>query len=71
MKRLIKKDLTKDGEPKYNTFFYHKQVDKVFHIVTNGNKSSISVADDLNIPREMRFSSEIPKYILNKLIVEI
>ena len=67
MKLLNKVDLTKDGEQKYTTYFYHKQNKFVWEVTTNGTKCAPSIMDDLGINKQMKFSSSLPKYIKDNL----
>lgn len=67
MKYLNKVDLTKDGDEKYTTYFYHKYNKFVWEVVSNGEKCAISLAEELKINKEMKHGSKLPKYILNKL----
>ena len=67
MKILNKVDLTKENEPKYITYFYHKYNKFVWEVITNGEKCPISIASYLNINKDMKFSSSLPKYISNNL----
>jgi len=67
MKLLNKVDLTKDGEQKYTTYFYHKQNKFVWEVTTNGTKCALSIMDDLGINKQMKFSSSLPKYIKDNL----
>jgi len=67
MKLLNKVDLTKDGEQKYTTYFYHKQNKFVWEVTTNGKKCALSIMDDLGINKQMKFSSSLPKYIKDNL----
>ena len=67
MKILNKVDLTKEGEPRYTTYFYHKYNKFVWEVVTNGKHCPVSIADECGINKDMKFGSKLPKYILNKL----
>ena len=67
MKVLNKIDLTKDGEPKYTTYFYHKYNKFVFEVITNGESCAIIIAKECGINKNMKSGSKLPKYILNKL----
>lgn len=67
MKILNEIDLTKENEPKYITYFYHKLNKFVWKVTTNGNTCALSIMDELNINKQMKFSSSLPKYITNNL----
>ena len=67
MKLLNKIDLTKEGEPKYIIYFYHKLNKFVWEVTTNGERCAIQVADDLGINKEMKHGYKLPKYISDKL----
>lgn len=67
MKILQKIDLTKEGEPKYTTFFYHKFNKFVYEVTSNGESCPISLAEECGINRDMKFSNKLPKYILNNI----
>ena len=67
MKLLNKVDLTKDGEPKYTTYFYHKYNKFVWEAVTNGDACAISIAEECGINKDMKSGSKLPKYISSKL----
>ena len=68
MKYLNEVDLTKDGEPKYTTYFYHKYNKFVWKVVTNGTRCALVIRDELKINKDMKFGSSLPKYITNNLI---
>lgn len=67
MKILTKTDLTKEGEPRYTTYFYHKYNKFVWEVVTNGESCAITIAEELGINKDMKFGSSLPKYITNNL----
>lgn len=67
MKTLNKIDLTKEGEPKYITYFYHKYNRFVFEVTSNGKKCASSLMDEVGINKAYKFNSKLPKYIKDKL----
>mgnify|MGYP003151298124 CR=1 FL=1 len=67
MKILNNIDLTKEGEPKYITYFYHKYNKFVWKVITNGNACPLGIAEEVGINKDMKFGSSLPKYILNAL----
>ena len=67
MKTVKKIDLTKEGEPRYTTYFYHKDSEFVWEVVTNGKHCPLSIADECGIHKDMKSDSKLPKYILDKL----
>lgn len=67
MKTLKEIDLTKQGEPTYITYFYHKDYKIVFKVITNGNDCAIGIARECGINKNMKFSNKLPKYIINSL----
>ena len=64
---LRKIDLTKEGEPKYTTFFYHKNSKVAFEVKGNGYTCAISLLDELGLSRDFKFGTSLPKYILKQL----
>lgn len=67
MKLLNKVDLTKEGEAKYTTYFYHKNNKFVWEVMTNGGSCPVSIAKECGINKDMKFSHKLPKYILDNL----
>jgi hypothetical protein len=67
MKLLNKVDTTKENEPKYVTYFYHKFNKFVWEVTTNGTKCAPAIADELGINKDMKFGSSLPKYITDNL----
>jgi N-acetylglucosamine kinase-like BadF-type ATPase len=67
MKILRKVDLTKEGEPRYTTYFYHKYNKFVFEVITNGDSCALSIAEKCGINKDMKFSSVLPKYIQRQI----
>jgi hypothetical protein len=67
MKILNKVDLTKENEPKYVTYFYHKFNKFVWEVTTNGTKCAPFIADELGINKDMKSSNNLPKYIKDNL----
>ena len=68
MKNLITLDLTKEGEPTYTTFFYHKDYDNVYKVVSNGLSCAIALRDECGLDKALKHGTTLPKYILNKLV---
>lgn len=67
MKKLQVIDLTKDGEDKYTTYFYHKNLDTVYKVITNGSSCVAGTRKDLGFDRNINHGSTIPNYIQKKL----
>jgi len=67
MKILNKVDLTKEGESRYITYFYHKYNKFVWEVITNGKQCAPAIAKELNINSAMKFGTKLPKYITEKL----
>lgn len=67
MKVLKTIDLTKEGEPKYTTYFYNKNIQEVYQVISNGYSCAISLMDECGLGRAFKFGSCLPKYILNDL----
>lgn len=68
-RNLTKIDLTKEGNDKYTTYFYHKQSNDVYEVISDGTECAISLAVKNNISRSMSWSNKLPKYILKTLNV--
>ena len=68
LSRTLKKiDLTKDGDPKYTTFFYNKNDSFVYEVVSDGCMCAISIAEKCSINKSMKHSTKLPKYITKDL----
>lgn len=68
MQKVLQKiDLTKEGEPQYTIYFYHKFNKFVYEVITNGNMCPVSIADECGISRDMKSHHTLPKYILKAL----
>ena len=67
MKILNEVDLTKEGEPKFITYFYHKYNKFVWKVITNGTECAVSIGKGLKINKDMKFGAKLPKYISNNL----
>ncbi len=63
---LIKKDLTKDGEPRYTTFFFIKNHPKCYEVVNNGTRCGLVIQDQIGI-KGFRTTTSLPKYITKTL----
>ncbi len=67
MKTLTTIDLTKEGEPTYKTYFYHKLSSKVYEVITNGYACTASIRCECGISKDLNWGSTLPKYILKQL----
>ena len=68
MKKLITIILSEENEPQFTTYFFHKEKDSVFKVVSDGRSCSITLAERIEIGKDYKSGSYLPKYILNKLI---
>jgi hypothetical protein len=66
---MVKKffDISEGSLNKYTTYFYHKNCDVVYEVVTNGMKCDLHTRDVIGLDVIYRPSSSLPKYIIKKL----
>ena len=63
MKELKEVILSKENEPTYITYFYHKLSSVVYKVVSNGSECAVSLGDKIGVSRSFNFRSTLPKYI--------
>ena len=67
--KLIKKDISNGSSKKYKTYFYHKDKENVYEVLTDGTRCTPVTKDLLELPMIYKSGSSLPKYI-NKYLIK-